>query len=1038
MNKTTITIAIIALICISTSAYATNDVIITYKHAKDIKTIKNINHQYQNIKAISTNLDNTNLKALKKNKNIQIEKNQIFKTALIQSEPLIGSDIVNQQQINGINIKGDGETACMVDSGINYMNENLGSCTTEIFLTGNCSKVIGGYDFYNNDPDPMDDNSHGTYLAGIVAANGPIKGIAPNSKIVSVKVCDSNGVCYMDDILNGIDWCITNAKKYNITSINIPLASIDTYATWCDSQYLSLSNMINEAVSNNISVFAASGNNAQTTSISSPACIENVISVGATKDDGSDTIYWLSNIGPILNLFAPGAVITSAKGINETYDMSGTSAAASHATASSLLIHQYFLLLNEAVLQPKEIKYLLIKGGQPTTYNIPRISISKSITFINTINKTENSIYNKNGKIIFNQPVDLIKSSVYFQINNNNITLDNSQLSGPANIELYHISYEKIPIILKDGTQCDNCSPSYENGILKFSVSSFSNYTLMRNSDLTIYSVNTSYKNENVEIYANYTNLSSRTPISTGICLLNGQTMMNYENGLYIYNKTFQTAGNHLLNITCSDDNFETLTKTSTITILPSCGLPLPGTNWIIENDNVTCENETLNFQNQQLIIGPNATFNLINSNIPSSTRITINESSVFNIINSNTSYGNIFGYGNITIINSKIGMYLDLKGNSIINNSSTTNTGLLGQSNIISSNIYYLRLYKYSETTITNTNVTYRTLCYGNSSATINNSTINEIILGFQGNPTINFAQSNIGFVRLMSNNTIINLNRTTITRGLLLHSNYDEALLTEQIQNLSNNLTREGIYNIANSNPIFNNITIMNGNFVDCDIGMNLSLIKNIKITNNTFTNCQNGIIAGAINSEITGNKITIGSSSSGSAIVIGGMDNIVSSNEITGNYQNGIAMLGLNTTADSNKISGSNYGIGIIGFYDTITRNNITNTTNAINGMFVLGANISGNRLDTNENGISMVCFDTSVADSNVIISSSNKAMELRKFLKAMCSKDSNITNNKLISQTKPAINIMGTLIENDTIIYNNNLINNTYCDDEEICN
>jgi len=45
-------------------------------------------------------------------------------------------------------------------------------------------RIIGGYDFVDNDKIPEDSNGHGTQVAGIIASNGNLKGIAPNSKIL--------------------------------------------------------------------------------------------------------------------------------------------------------------------------------------------------------------------------------------------------------------------------------------------------------------------------------------------------------------------------------------------------------------------------------------------------------------------------------------------------------------------------------------------------------------------------------------------------------------------------------------------------------------------------------------------------------------------------------------------------------------------------------------------------------------------------------------------------------------------------------------
>ena len=72
----------------------------------------------------------------------------------------------------------------IVDTGIDYTHPDLGGCF------GKACKVQIGYDFVNNDEDPMDDNGHGTHVAATAAGNGVLKGVAPDAIIYSYKVCD--------------------------------------------------------------------------------------------------------------------------------------------------------------------------------------------------------------------------------------------------------------------------------------------------------------------------------------------------------------------------------------------------------------------------------------------------------------------------------------------------------------------------------------------------------------------------------------------------------------------------------------------------------------------------------------------------------------------------------------------------------------------------------------------------------------------------------------------------------------------------------
>ena len=98
-------------------------------------------------------------------------------------------DMVNSYAAWGATM-GWSPLVAIVDTGVDYNHEDL------MWYDGG-SKVIGGYDFVDDDNDPMDENGHGTHCAGIVAATysngvGGI-GIAPYANILAVRVLDADG-----------------------------------------------------------------------------------------------------------------------------------------------------------------------------------------------------------------------------------------------------------------------------------------------------------------------------------------------------------------------------------------------------------------------------------------------------------------------------------------------------------------------------------------------------------------------------------------------------------------------------------------------------------------------------------------------------------------------------------------------------------------------------------------------------------------------------------------------------------------------------
>ncbi|MCZ0898847.1 S8 family serine peptidase, partial [Microcoleus sp. HI-ES] len=91
-----------------------------------------------------------------------------------------------------------------------------------------------GWDFVNNDNDPMDDNSHGTHIAGLVAAKKDgvgITGTAPTAKIMPLKILDRAGVGKIRDEINAINYAVANGAKI----INVSLGGLQLNAQELDA-----------------------------------------------------------------------------------------------------------------------------------------------------------------------------------------------------------------------------------------------------------------------------------------------------------------------------------------------------------------------------------------------------------------------------------------------------------------------------------------------------------------------------------------------------------------------------------------------------------------------------------------------------------------------------------------------------------------------------------------------------------------------------------------------------------------------------------
>lgn len=114
---------------------------------------------------------------------------------------------------------GKGVKVAVLDTGIDYTHSSLGGCL------GPSCKVIGGYDYVNDDTDPIDDHGHGTHVASTIAGNDPkgLKGVAPDAELVSMKVLSAEGSGDLYDILLAYDYVI------DLNQNGIPFENEDDY-----------------------------------------------------------------------------------------------------------------------------------------------------------------------------------------------------------------------------------------------------------------------------------------------------------------------------------------------------------------------------------------------------------------------------------------------------------------------------------------------------------------------------------------------------------------------------------------------------------------------------------------------------------------------------------------------------------------------------------------------------------------------------------------------------------------------------------------
>ncbi|HEX6176870.1 MAG TPA: S8 family serine peptidase [Thermoanaerobaculia bacterium] len=206
-----------------------------------------------------------------------------------------GIDIVRARDVWGVT-KGETVNVVVMDTGITYTHPELAAA------------YAGGLNTYTQSGDPMDDHSHGTHVAGTIAAADNdigVVGVAPGVRLWGVKVLKADGTGQTDRSVAGIDWVIQQKRaRGGNWIINMSFgASVETA-----SQREAVARAVNEG----ILIVAASGNEstaATAAPVSYPAAFPGVFAVGAI--DNQLHIANFSNQGPQLSGVAPGVDVLS-------------------------------------------------------------------------------------------------------------------------------------------------------------------------------------------------------------------------------------------------------------------------------------------------------------------------------------------------------------------------------------------------------------------------------------------------------------------------------------------------------------------------------------------------------------------------------------------------------------------------------------------------------------------------------------------------------------------------------------------------------
>ncbi|WP_096440687.1 S8 family serine peptidase [Alteribacter populi] len=192
-----------------------------------------------------------------------------FSPAMFDSAPFIGAD----KAWEDLGITGKGVTVAIIDTGTDYTHPDL----THAFGD------YKGWDFVDNNEDPQEtppgdprgsSTNHGTHVAGTVAANGQIKGVAPDADLLAYRVLGPGGSGTTENVVAGIERAVQDGADVMNLSLGNTLNSPD----WATSIALDW------AMAEGVVAVSSNGNSGpENWTVGSPGTSREAISVGATQ-----------------------------------------------------------------------------------------------------------------------------------------------------------------------------------------------------------------------------------------------------------------------------------------------------------------------------------------------------------------------------------------------------------------------------------------------------------------------------------------------------------------------------------------------------------------------------------------------------------------------------------------------------------------------------------------------------------------------------------------------------------------------------------
>lgn len=275
-----------------------------------------IKYRYDSIPTLAVTLDSSQVEAVSERPGVSyVEQDSTFEIFDINNT--WGVEFIGGRYSLAAGYDGAGIKVGVIDTGIDYNHPDLAGV------------YAGGWDFVNNDSDPMDDNFHGTHVSGTIAAqedgNGVV-GIAPGVQIYALKGFNSGGSGQTSDLIAAVDWTTTN----DMDVVN---------NSWGGGGSSTLRDAFDASLASGVIHVCAAGNNYGFFGVSAPAKYASTYAISASTDTGG--LAGFSDRGPEVDFAAPGVDVLSTNLGGGYITASGTSMASPHAcgTVALLLAH---------------------------------------------------------------------------------------------------------------------------------------------------------------------------------------------------------------------------------------------------------------------------------------------------------------------------------------------------------------------------------------------------------------------------------------------------------------------------------------------------------------------------------------------------------------------------------------------------------------------------------------------------------------------------------------------------------------------------